>query len=174
MGYSASGPLTAGLHFADGGTLTLDVVNSTFLALILLRAQHLRADRAGQGRRFQRRRDPPAVPPLRRDHGHHGHDRPHPHFSDWVVSVANPTTFGVLAFLSAGVVNFFVPSGGGQFAVQSPVMLDAAARLGVDPSVAIMAIASLKMRDILGCTMATLIASGLVFATVLLLIGAEV
>ena len=91
-----------------------------------------------------------------------------------MVSVANPTTFGVLAFLSAGVVNFFVPSGGGQFAVQSPVMLDAAARLGVDPSVAIMAIASLKMRDILGCTMATLIASGLVFATVLLLIGAEV
>src|SRR5699024_3974978 len=25
MGYSASGPLTAGLHFADGGTLTLDI-----------------------------------------------------------------------------------------------------------------------------------------------------
>ena len=71
-------------------------------------------------------------------------------------------------------------------------MLDAAQRLGVDPSVAIMAmaygdqwtnmiqpfwalpvlaIAGLKMRDILGYTMVTLIASGLVFSSTLLLLG---
>ena len=90
-------------------------------------------------------------------------------------------------------MNFFVPSGGGQFAVQGPVMLDAGARLGVDPSVTIMAIAygdqwtnmiqpfwalpvlaisGLKIRDILGYTLVTLIASGLVFATTMLLVGA--
>ncbi|MGO1732166.1 TIGR00366 family protein, partial [Agrococcus casei] len=105
-------------------------------------------------------------------------------FSDMLVSIANPITFGLFALLSAGLVNFFVPSGGGQFAVQAPIMLDAAEQLGVDPAIAIMAvsygdqwtnmiqpfwaipllaIAGLKMRDILGYTTATLVASGLVF-----------
>lgn len=60
--------------------------------------------------------------------------------SDGIVSIASPSTFGVLALFSDGLVNFFVPSDGGQFAVQAPIMLDAAARLEVDPSVAIMAI----------------------------------
>src|SRR5699024_11760329 len=46
-------------------------------------------------------------------------------FSDAFVSISNPVTFGVLAFLAAGLVNFFVPSGGGQFAVQGPIMLSA-------------------------------------------------
>jgi len=76
--------------------------------------------------------------------------------------------------------------------VQGPVMLDAGGRLGVDPAVTIMAIAygdqwtnmiqpfwalpvlaisGLKIRDILGYTMVTLIASGLVFAATLLLLG---
>ena len=89
-------------------------------------------------------------------------------------------------------MNFFVPSGGGQFAVQAPIMLDAASRLGVDPAVTIMAvaygdqwtnmiqpfwalpllaIAGLKIRDILGYTTVTLIASGLVFAATMLLLG---
>ncbi len=72
-------------------------------------------------------------------------------------------------------------------------MLDAAAQLGVDPAVAIMAvaygdqwsnmiqpfwalpllaIAGLKMRDILGYTTVTFLASGLVFGATLLLVGA--
>lgn len=63
-------------------------------------------------------------------------------FSDAFVSIANPVSFGVLALLSAGLVNFFVPSGGGQFAVQGPIMLDAANQLGVDPSIAIMAVST--------------------------------
>lgn len=113
--------------------------------------------------------------------------------SDFFVSVSTPQTFGVLALLSAGLVNFFVPSGGGQFAVQAPILLDAAARLGVDPAVPIMAvaygdqwtnmiqpfwalpllaIAGLKMRDILGYTTVTLVVSGAVFAAVLLVVGA--
>src|SRR5690625_6202413 len=62
-------------------------------------------------------------------------------FSDALVSIASAKTFGVLAFLSAGIVNFFVPSGGGQFAVQGPIMPDAAEKLGVDPSIAVMAVA---------------------------------
>src|SRR5690606_38694717 len=62
-------------------------------------------------------------------------------FLDSFVSIATPVTFGVLALLSAGIVNFFVPSGGGQFAVQGPIMLDAANQLGVDSSIAFMAVA---------------------------------
>ena len=113
-------------------------------------------------------------------------------FSEAFVSISTPQTFGVLALLSAGLVNFFVPSGGGQFAVQAPIMLTAAEQLGVDPAIPIMAvaygdqwtnmiqpfwalpllaIAGLKMRDILGYTTIVLIASGLVFAATLLIVS---
>lgn len=61
--------------------------------------------------------------------------------SEFFVSVASQETFPVLAFLSAGLVNVFVPSGGGQFAVQGPVMIPAGVQLGVEPSVTAMAIA---------------------------------
>lgn len=49
-------------------------------------------------------------------------------------------SFPVLSFLSAGFVNVFVPSGGGQWAVQGPIMLPAGAELGVEPVVTAMAI----------------------------------
>lgn len=57
------------------------------------------------------------------------------------IAVSSERTFPVLAFLSAGLVNVFVPSGGGQWAVQGPVMLPAGAALGVDPAVSAMAVA---------------------------------
>lgn len=50
-------------------------------------------------------------------------------------------TFPLLAFFSAGLVNVFVPSGGGQWAVQGPIMLPAGVELGVLPVVSAMAIA---------------------------------
>src|SRR5690606_14983626 len=62
-------------------------------------------------------------------------------FSDAFVAISTQQTFGMLAFLSAGIVNFFVPSGGGQFAVQGLIMLEAARQLKVDPAIAIMAVA---------------------------------
>ncbi|RBN36917.1 short-chain fatty acid transporter, partial [Priestia megaterium] len=57
------------------------------------------------------------------------------------ISISNETTFPFLAFLSSGVVNFFVPSGGGHWVVQGPFIMPAAEQLGVDPGVAAMAIA---------------------------------
>ena len=60
-------------------------------------------------------------------------------FSDFFVNISTPQTFGVMALLAAGLVNFPVLSGGGQFAVQGPIMLDAADRVGIDPAVAFMA-----------------------------------
>ena len=61
--------------------------------------------------------------------------------SNWFVNVSNTTTFPLFTFLSAGVVNFFVPSGGGQWAVQAPIMMPAGAELGVDAAKTAMAIA---------------------------------
>ena len=57
----------------------------------------------------------------------------------WFVSISGPTSFPVLTFLSAGAVNLLVPSGGGQWAVQGPVMLEAVEQLGVSPHKVIMA-----------------------------------
>ncbi|MFW6266529.1 MAG: short-chain fatty acid transporter [Halanaerobiales bacterium] len=61
--------------------------------------------------------------------------------SEWFVSFATEVTFPFFAFLSAGIVNFFVPSGGGQWAVQAPVMIPAGAELGVEASKTAMAVA---------------------------------
>jgi short-chain fatty acids transporter len=48
-----------------------------------------------------------------------------------MVRLATPTTFELWTLLSAGIVNVFVPSGGGQWAVQGPLLLRAALDLGV-------------------------------------------
>ena len=61
--------------------------------------------------------------------------------SDFFVSISTSTTFPLWTFLSAGVVNFFVPSGGGQWAVQGPIVMPAAAKMGIEPGRAGMAIA---------------------------------
>ena len=48
-----------------------------------------------------------------------------------LVHLATPATFELWTLLSAGIVNVFVPSGGGQWAVQGPLLLRAALDLGV-------------------------------------------
>ncbi|MGJ5590601.1 short-chain fatty acid transporter [Micrococcus lylae] len=180
-------------HFMLGGTLTLDIVNWSFLALILLltRSAHeliaLTAKAASNVGEILLQ-----FPLYAGILGMMTATGLITVLSDALVSVSNPVTFGLFAFLAAGLVNFFVPSGGGQFAVQGPIMLSAGAELGVDPAVTIMAvsygdqwtnmiqpfwaipllaIAGLKMRDILGYTTIVLIASGLVFAATLLLVS---
>ena len=61
--------------------------------------------------------------------------------SDLFVNISNGTTFPLFTFLSAGIVNIFVPSGGGQWAVQGPIMMPAGLALGVEPAKTAMAIA---------------------------------
>src|SRR5699024_1804647 len=41
----------------------------------------------------------------------------------WFVSISTEFTYPLFTFLSAGIVNFFVPSGGGQWAVQGLCMV---------------------------------------------------
>jgi len=57
------------------------------------------------------------------------------------IGVSSSTSFPIAAFLSAGFVNFFVPSGGGQWIVQGPIMCNAAAALNLPVERAVMAVA---------------------------------
>lgn len=52
-----------------------------------------------------------------------------------------PTLFPVMTFFSAGIVNIFVPSGGGQWAVQGPIAVEAARLLDVSLPKTVMAVA---------------------------------
>ncbi|PWF86770.1 serine--pyruvate aminotransferase [Kocuria rosea] len=182
------------LHFAEGGTVTLDVVNWMFLGLIFLLAHNAFEVMALVKNAAANVGDILLQFPLYAGiMGMMAATGLIQVLSDSVVAVATPQTLGLLAFLSAGLVNFFVPSGGGQVAVQAPILLDAGARLDVDPAVVIMAIsygdqwtnmiqpfwalpllaiAGLKIRDILGYTTVVLVVSGLVFGATLLLVGA--
>jgi len=61
--------------------------------------------------------------------------------SDFFVSIATETTLPIFTFMSAGLVNIFVPSGGGQWVIQGPIVLESALKLGVPLPKAIMALA---------------------------------
>ncbi len=108
------------------------------------------------------------------------------------VSVANQITFPLFTFLSAGIVNFFVPSGGGQWAVQAPIMMPAGQALGVSPSLTAMAIAwgdawtnllqpfwalpalgiaKLGARDIMGYCLISLFVTGIIICLGFVLAG---
>ncbi|GAB3738963.1 short-chain fatty acid transporter [Nocardiopsis nanhaiensis] len=59
----------------------------------------------------------------------------------WFVSIATPFSYPFLALVSAALVNLAVPSGGGQWAVQGPVVIGATESLGLEPGVGVMAVA---------------------------------
>ncbi len=100
------------------------------------------------------------------------------------VNVSSASTLPCLTFLSAGFLNIFVPSGGGQWQIQGPIMLQAAAELGADPAKVTMAlawgdawtnqiqpfyalptlaVAGLGIRDIMGYCMLFSIGVGILF-----------
>jgi len=107
------------------------------------------------------------------------------------VGLSSERTFPLFTYLSAGLVNFFVPSGGGQWAVQGPIMIPAAGALGVPYATTAMAIAwgdawtnlvqpfwalpllavaRLGIRDIMGYTTVVLIFGGLLTALFMLFV----
>ncbi|MBD3586571.1 short-chain fatty acid transporter [Salinimonas sp. HHU 13199] len=109
--------------------------------------------------------------------------------SQWLISFASAETLPVLSFISAGIVNIFVPSGGGQWAVQAPVILPAAQHLGAEINrvamavawgdawtnliqpfwaLPVLAIAGLKARDIMGFCLVQLLITGVIISAVLM------
>lgn len=62
-------------------------------------------------------------------------------FSENLVVISNTYTYPIFTFISAAVVNVFVPSGGGQWAIQGPIIIQSATELGVSLPKSIMAMA---------------------------------
>ena len=112
--------------------------------------------------------------------------------ADGISSVATSETLGFFSFLSGGLVNMFVPSGGGQWAVQGPVMIEAARTLNVEPyvivlgvaygdqwtnmiqpfwTIPLLAIAGLHMRQIMGYTFVIFIVTGTIYGSSILFLG---
>jgi short-chain fatty acids transporter len=60
--------------------------------------------------------------------------------SNFFISFSNETTLPLFTFFSAGLVNIFVPSGGGQWALQGPIIIDAALQLDVSLPKMVMAL----------------------------------
>lgn len=113
-------------------------------------------------------------------------------FAAWAASSGSTSAYLVLTFFSAGVLNFFVPSGGGQWAVQGPIAAEAAVQLGLPLGSAVMAVAygdqwsnmlqpfwalpllgitGVKARDIMGYTATIMLISGVWFVGALVLLG---
>ncbi len=108
--------------------------------------------------------------------------------SEWFVAISTADTLPFWSFISAGIVNIFIPSGGGQWAVQAPVMLPAAEALGADYArvsmgvawgdawtnllqpfwaLPMLGIAGLKARDIMGFCVIQLVLTGAIIGGVL-------
>ena len=111
-------------------------------------------------------------------------------FASWAAGIGHATGYSIVTFFVAGLINFFVPSGGGQWAVQGPIAVQAAAELQIPLSKAVMAVAygdqwsnmlqpfwalpllgitGVKARDIIGYTTAVMVFSGLWFVFGLIL-----
>jgi short-chain fatty acids transporter len=109
---------------------------------------------------------------------------------DFFVSISSAGTLPLFGLLSGGLLNLFIPSGGGQWAVQGPIMMAAAQEIGADlprtamsvalgdqwtnlvqplAIVPVLTIAGLSVRQIMGYTFIALFWSGAIFAIALLL-----
>ncbi|MCL1993628.1 MAG: TIGR00366 family protein [Spirochaetes bacterium] len=55
-----------------------------------------------------------------------------PVISDAFARISTDVMFPIMAFISTGIVNFAIPSGGGQWAVQGPVLIATAQQLGAN------------------------------------------
>jgi short-chain fatty acids transporter len=60
--------------------------------------------------------------------------------SEYFANISNQGSFPILTFFSAGLINIFVPSGGGQWAVQGPILIETCQNLGITINKSIMAL----------------------------------
>jgi short-chain fatty acids transporter len=90
-----------------------------------------------------------------------------------LADAATPLTWPIIGIISTGITNIFIPSGGGQWIAQGPILLETTRELGQPPELAViiqmlgeqltnmvqpfwaiplLAIANLRARDIIGYT----------------------
>lgn len=113
--------------------------------------------------------------------------------ANWFVSISSAETLPIWSFFSAGLINLFVPSGGGQWVIQGPVMMEAAKQLGASiPATALavqigdqwtnmvqpfwllpaLAISGLKLKDFMGYMVMVLFYLAIVFLATIWIWGA--
>lgn len=110
--------------------------------------------------------------------------------SEAFVNISTSTTYPIYTFLCAAILNMFVPSGGGHWAIQAPIMFAAGDALNVDHGLTGMAIAwgdawtnliqpfwalpalaiaKLNAKDIMGFCLIDLVVSGIIIISGLLI-----
>lgn len=110
--------------------------------------------------------------------------------SSFFVSISNAQTYPIFTFFSAGFINILVPSGGGQWMVQGPIIVEAATKMDLPLGKSILAMAygdqitnmiqpfwalpllsitGLRARDILPYTLFFMIVGSVIFLTALAL-----
>ena len=110
----------------------------------------------------------------------------------WFVAISTPETFYMLQFWAGGIINMFVPSGGGQWLVQGPITIEAARTMGIDMTksammvawgdewtnmiqpfwaLPLLGLAGLSARAVMGYTTMTLLWSGVILSVIALLVG---
>lgn len=62
-------------------------------------------------------------------------------FATSLAAISTSTTLPLTTFFSAAVINVFVPSGGGQWAIQGPIAMHSAITAGIEPAKMVMAVA---------------------------------
>ncbi len=113
----------------------------------------------------------------------------------WFVVISSHETFYMLQFWAGGIINMFIPSGGGQWAAQGPITMEAAKMMAIDPTksammvawgdqwtnmiqpfwaLPLLGLAGLSARQVMGYTTMTLIWSGVILSVFALLIGYRV
>jgi short-chain fatty acids transporter len=111
--------------------------------------------------------------------------------ANWFASFSTAKTLPLYTYWSAGLINLFIPSGGGQWSVQGPIMIDAAMKIGASVPKVIMgvawgdawtnmiqpfwalpllSVAKLEIRDIMGYCVMALIWSGIVTSVLFLVL----
>ncbi|WP_028203046.1 short-chain fatty acid transporter [Paraburkholderia nodosa] len=113
-------------------------------------------------------------------------------FSEAFVKIATPATLPFWGLISSFVINFFAPSGGGHWVIQGPFMIEAAKTIGASvghTSTAVMlgnawndlvqpfwilpalALSKLKLKDIMGYTVIMMFWIGIVYSVAILAWG---
>ena len=104
-------------------------------------------------------------------------------FAQWIISFTTPTTFPAFVAILSNVIGYFIPSGGGKWAVEAPYIIQAGAALGVPHAKTViaysygndwvnliqpfwalpfMSVVGLEFRDFVGYTFITWIVIGII------------
>jgi short-chain fatty acids transporter len=186
----AAGILYVVLHFHDGGSIDLNLINFIilFLGILLLGTPIRYVEKLNEGIRtisgiLLQYPFYAGIMAIMASSGLVDT------FSHWFVQIATPKTLPFWGLVSSFFINFFAPSGGGHWVIQGPFMIEAAKALDASvahTSMAVMlgnawndlvqpfwilpalALSKLKLKDIMGYTVIMMFWVGLIYAAAVL------